>query len=135
MTRPTSRHSLIAIAALLFAASCKDAPTSVKPCELAALGPTLTYVVQDPAALIPALEDARVRLLPALTTPSPEFAQSMETLGERLIASTKESRCTAFNIVAERFQQIAASAPASEGPDIESVRLVLRLTHAYLAAN
>lgn len=120
---------------LVLGAACRDAPTSVKPCELVALGPTLSYVVQDPAALRPALEDAWLRVVPALTAPAPQFAASMENLSEKLTTSTKEARCTAFNIVADRFQRIVAAAPASDGPDLENVRLVLRLTHAYLAAN
>lgn len=133
--RPKLRVPLIAMSLLVLGTSCSDAPTSVKPCELIALGPTLTYVVQDPEALRPALEDAWVRVVPALSNPPQEFATSMESLSEKLTASTKESRCVAFNIVAERFERIAADAPAADGPDIESVRLVLRLTHAYLAAN
>lgn len=136
MTRRSKiRVPFIAMSLLVLGTSCADAPTSVKPCELVALGPTLSYVVQDPDVLRPALEDAWLRLVPALTTPSPEFAASMENLSERLTTSTKESRCTAFNIVAERFERIAAAAPVADGPDLESVRLVLRLTHAYLAAN
>lgn len=133
--RATSRLPLIAIAALVFGASCADAPTASQPCELIALGPTLSYVVTDPQALRPAIEDAWTRIVPGLTTPQPQFASSLDNLAQRLASSTKESRCTAFNVVAERFNAIVAEAPASDGPDLESIRLVLRLTHAYLAAN
>lgn len=120
---------------IALAASCSDAPTSVKPCELVALGPTLSYVVQDPEALRPALEDAWLRIVPTLSTPVPEFATGIQNLSERLASSSKEARCTAFNIVADRFERTVAAAPAADAPDLESIRLVLRLTHAYLAAN
>lgn len=120
---------------LLLGTACRDAPTSVKPCELVALGPTLTYVVQDPEALRPALEDAWLRIVPTLSAPVPEFATGIQNLSERLASSTKESRCTAFNIVADRFERTVAASPAADGPDLETIRLVLRLTHAYLAAN
>jgi hypothetical protein len=136
MTRRSKlRVPFIAMSLLVLGTSCGDTPTSVKPCELVALGPTLSYVVQVPQALYPALEDAWLRIIPALTSPPPEFTPSMERLSALLTSNDREARCTAFNIVAERFERIAAEAPASDGPDLESVRLVLRLTHAYLAAN
>lgn len=136
MTRRSKpRVALIALTVLMFGTSCGDEPTSVKPCELIALGPTLSYVVQVPEALRPALEDAWFRVVPALSTPAPQLATNMERLSELLTSNNKEARCTAFNIAAERFERIVAEAPAADGPDLESVRLVLRLTHAYLAAN
>lgn len=115
--------------------ACTDAPTASTPCELTVLGPTLSFVVPSASALQPALVDAQQRLLPRLSTPAPIIASSISDFSTQLASVDKETRCRAYNKVVSEFERIAPTAPTSDGPDIEGIRLAIRLSHAYLAAN
>lgn len=124
-----------ALASALIVAACTDAPTSVAPCELVSLGPTLSFVVPSASALQPALVDAQQRLLPNLSTPAPIIASSISEFSTELATADRQSRCLAYNRVVEEFQRAAAAAPVVDGPEIEGIRLAIRLAHAYLDAN
>lgn len=124
-----------ALALALLVGACDDGPTSTAPCELVSLGPTLSFVVPSASALQPALVDAQQRLLPALSVPVPNIANTITDFSTELAAADARSRCLAYNRVAEEFQRLTASAPVADGPNIEGIRLAIRLSHAYLEAN
>lgn len=136
MRRPKSPIFIRAVlASALVVGACSDGPTSVKPCELLSLGPTLSFVVPSASALQPALVDAQQRLLPGLSTPAPVIANSISEFSTELATVDRQARCLAYNRVAEEFQRAAAVAPAVDAPEIEGIRLAIRLSHAYLEAN
>lgn len=122
-------------AAVLLVGACADGPTAAGPCELVALGPTLSFVVPSASALQPALVDAQQRLLPGLSVPAPVIASSIADFSTELATADARSRCLAYNRVVEEFQRTAAAAPTVDGPEIEGIRLAIRLAHAYLEAN
>ena len=123
------------VASALVVGACSDGPTSVTPCELVSLGPTLSFVVPSASALQPALVDAQQRLLPGLSTPAPIIASTISDFSTELAAADAQSRCIAYNRVVEEFQRVAAASPVADGPEIEGIRLAIRLAHAYLDAN
>lgn len=125
----------IVLAAAVSVGACADGPTSSGPCELVALGPTLSFVVPSASALQPALVDAQQRLLPGLSAPAPIVASSIADFSTELATADTRSRCLAYNRVVEEFQRTAAAAPTVDGPEIEGIRLAIRLAHAYLEAN
>lgn len=136
MRRPQSLFVMrAALASALLVGACEDGPTSAAPCELVALGPTLTFVVPSASALQPALVDAQQRLLPGLSVPAPIIASSISDFSTELATADVRSRCIAYNRVVEEFQRAAAAAPTVDGPEIEGIRLAIRLAHAYLEAN
>ena len=125
----------VALASALFVGACDDGPTSAAPCELVALGPTLSFVVPSASALQPALVDAQQRLLPGLSVPAPIIASRISDFSTELANADERTRCIAYNRVVEEFQRTAAAAPTVDGPEIEGIRLAIRLAHAYLEAN
>ncbi len=136
MRRPQFKFVMRAtLASALLLGACDDGPTSAQPCELVALGPTLSFVVPSASALQPALVDAQQRLLPGLTVPAPIIASSISDFSTELANADARSRCLAYNRVVEEFQSAAAAAPLVDGPEIEGIRLAIRLAHAYLEAN
>jgi len=125
----------VAVVAVLGVAACDEVPTITEPCELRSLGPTLSFVVPSASALQPALVDAQQRLLPSLSVPQSALAVDISRFSIELAGADNETLCRAYNAVAERFELVAPSLPESDGPDIEGIRLALRLSHAYLASN
>jgi len=136
MPRPQSSFVLrAALSSVLLIGACADGPTAAAPCELVALGPTLSFVVPSASALQPALVDAQQRLLPGLSVPAPIIASTISEFSTELAAADTRSRCLAYNRVVEEFQRASAAAPLVDGPEIEGIRLAIRLAHAYLEAN
>lgn len=136
MRRPKSRLlTSAALVSALVVGACSDGPTSVTPCELVSLGPTLSFVVPSVSALQPALVDAQQRLLPGLSVPAPAIASAISDFSTELATADRQSRCLAYNEVVLEFQGVAAAAPVVDGPEIEGIRLAIRLAHAYLDAN
>ena len=124
-----------ALASALILGACADSPTSVTPCELVPLGPTLSFVAPSASALQPALVDAQQRLLPGLSAPAPIIASAISDFSTELATADRQSRCVAYNAVVLEFQRTAAAAPVVDGPELEGIRLAIRLAHAYLEAN
>jgi hypothetical protein len=125
----------VALASALFVGACDDGPTSAAPCELVALGPTLSFVVPSASALQPALVDAQQRLLPGLSVPAPIIASTISDFSTELANADERTRCIAYNRVEEEFQRTAAAAPTVDGPEIEGIRLAIRLAHAYTGSD
>ncbi len=124
-----------AVVAVLGVAACDEVPTVPEACELYSLGPTLSFVVPSASALQPALVDAQQRLLPSLSVPQSALAAEISTFSIELAGADEQTLCRAYNAVAERFDLIAPTLPVADGPDVEGIRLALRLSHAYLASN
>lgn len=136
MRRPQPRFVMRAVvASALMVGACDDGPTSLEPCTLVALGPTLSFVVPSASALQPALVDAQQRLLPGLSTPAPIIASAISDFSTELATADQRSRCIVYNRVVAEFQRVAAVAPVVDGPEIEGIRLAIRLAHAYLETN
>jgi hypothetical protein len=90
------------------------------------------------AALQPMLDDARTRLIPSLSSAStaliPDLMASLAGLQTELGAVSGASACQAFNAVAAMLVNVEATAPASDAPDLDALRLVLRIVRVRLAA-
>lgn len=129
-----SRLALAASAAVLFA-SCADAPTEPGiDCNTVALGAPLTHVVTSAAALRPALEDARDRILPTLGAP-PAVDVNLASLESAVASANRVAACEAFNSTVTAFNTLAASASAEQQPEIEVLRLTLQFARTWITSS
>jgi hypothetical protein len=125
------RFALLAIPVVVF--GCADSPTEVRPCELTPLDPQLVITISDASVLQPVLQDALTRIVPTLTAPPAELQPSFAALTAQLGTTDANTACRAFNAVAEHLAAAIAAAPAADRPDLDALRLSLRLVHAWLA--
>lgn len=126
--------TLITIAGLMTA--CSDAPTAPRGvCTLANVGPSLAMTIPNAVALQPVLDDARTRILPTLSVAPATLPPALLDLRVATIAGDAAESCRAFNAAAAALDAMASSAPDAELPDIDALRLALRLTHIWLSAN
>lgn len=120
-----------------FAASCADAPTAptTSGCQLASVGPTLAMTPPSVVSLSPLIGDAQTRLAASLGSVVPTLTAELGALQGALAGSNAAARCEAFNQAAHTVTSALASAPSAALPDLEAVRLVLRLVHVRLVTN
>lgn len=115
------------------AASCCDAPTApVRSCTLSSVGPTIAMTPPSVNALLPLIVDAQTRLVPSLAGAAPMLSAELDALEQALTAQGSVSRCESFNTVASTLTIASTAVPPAALPDLEAVRLVLRLIHLRL---
>jgi hypothetical protein len=115
------------------ASSCCDAPTApVRNCELASVGPTIAMTPPSVNALLPLIVDAQTRLVPSLGAAASGISAELDALERALLASNAVSRCESFNAVAGTLTTASTAVAPAALPDLEAVRLVLRLIHLRL---
>lgn len=132
--RAAARVLACAVGALALA-SCADGPTEpIIDCSTVALGTPLTHVVTNAAALRPALEDARDRVLPTLSAP-PAVDVQLAALEAAVTAADRAAACTAFNATVTAFNTLAAGATPAQQPDVESLRLTLQFARTWITSN
>jgi len=130
---PIKRATWLAL--VIAVGSCADSPTGSLACEPSAtLGVAFTQRPASAAALEPALQDARSRLLPALTNVPTEFIGSVDALAARLAVGNRDGACQAFNAVAAGWLGVSSGIAFDETPDLEALRLSLRLAQSFLAS-
>ncbi len=127
------RFALLAIPLVVL--GCADSPTALRPCVLTPLDPQLAITISDPAVLQPMLQDAVTRIVPSLTAVPTNLPQSFSSLNTELAGADANSTCRAFNLAAELLASAISTAPAADRPDLDALRLSLRLVHAWLAAS
>jgi hypothetical protein len=129
LLRPFVAFVLVALAA------CGDAPTEPGiDCSALSFGAPLTHTVTSAAALRPALEDARDRILPTLSAP-PAIDVNLAALETAVTAADRAAACTAFNTTVNAFNAYVASAPSAESPDLEVLRLTLQFARTWITAS
>lgn len=127
MTRRTL--GLLLLAGL---AACSEAPTEpVIDCTALALGTPLSHTVTSAAALRPALEDARDRVLPTLSAP-PVVDVNLAALENAVITANRAAACTAFNATVQSFNALAAAATPEQAPEVEVLRLTLQFARTWI---
>ena len=120
---------LVLIAGL---AACSEAPTEpVIDCTALALGAPLQHTVTSAAALRPAIEDARDRVLPTLAAPA-AVDINFAALEQAVSSADRAAACTAFNASVQSFNNLAASATAEMTPDVEVLRLTLQFARTWI---
>ena len=130
-----SRHRRLALLVVPFVVlGCADSTLGVQPCELSPLDPRLAITISNPAVLQPMLLDAVTRLVPAVGGAPSGLAPAFVALRTELATTDRNNACRAFNLATEVFASTIATAPAANMPDLEALRLSLRLVHAWLAA-
>jgi hypothetical protein len=131
--RPTALGFLTLGAALLIN-SCAEQPTSVAGCvPSSAFGPRLNVGAVSAGSVVPSLVDARDRLVPALAAAHPDLSSNVASITAMTVAADRDAACRAFNALGERWPSLVVAVPTEQTPDLEALRLALRLTHAYLA--
>lgn len=81
----------------------------------------------------PALEDARDRLLPALSAP-PAIDVNLAALETAVTAADRGAACAAFNTTVEAFNAYVVAAPSAESPELEVLRLTLQFARTWITA-
>lgn len=134
--RLAARALLVTTAVTFVVASCAEGPTTpVVPCPLVAVGAPISLTVGSAAALRPMLEDVRDRVLPAIASADLSVDESVASLTSAVASGNRAAACDAFNLAATAFLALEPVALPEEAPDVEVVRLALRFTRNWLAAN
>ena len=129
-----TRHRRLALLVIpLVVLGCADSTLGVQPCELSPLDPRLAITISNPAVLQPVLLDAVTRLIPAVGVAPSSLAPAFAALNTELGTTDRNNACRAFNHATELLASTIATAPAANMPDLEALRLSLRLVHAWLA--
>jgi ABC-type transporter Mla subunit MlaD len=116
----------------LVATSCSEAPTEPQiDCTTVALGEPLSHVVTSAAALRPALEDARDRIVPVFAALPALVAQLEAAVG----AADRVAACSAFNATVDAFNTLVASASDERAPEIETLRLTLQFARTWIVSS
>lgn len=134
--RVPSRALLVSAFAVCFAAACADGPTTPSvPCPLTVVGEPVSLTVSGASALRPILEDVRDRVIPAIASAEISVDESVASLTTAVASGDRAATCAAFNVAATAFLSLEAVALPEEAPDVEVVRLALRITRHWLSAN
>lgn len=135
MTSSLRRPLGALLASALLFASCSDSPTEPSiDCATVALGVPLTHVVTSAAAMRPALEDARDRILPSLGAP-PAMDVHVGQLETAVGVADRVAACRAFNSTVEAFNAFVESADAEQAPEIETLRLTLQFARTWITTS
>lgn len=134
MSSPFRRLHVL-LAGAIVATSCSEAPTEPPiDCATVALGEPLTHVVTSAAALRPALEDARDRIVPVFAS-LPALDLHVGQLETAVAAADRVAACQAFNSTVEAFNTLAASADEERAPEVETLRLTLQFARTWITSS
>lgn len=126
------KSRLLGLALLAGLAACTEAPTEPQiDCTALALGTPLQHTVTNAAALRPALEDARDRVLPTLAAP-PAVDVQLAALESAVAVADRAAACTAFNATVQAFNTLAGGASADKAPEVEVLRLTLQFARTWI---
>jgi hypothetical protein len=119
----------------LVATSCSEAPTEPQiDCTTVALGEPLSHVVTSAAALRPALEDARDRIVPVFAA-LPALDLQVAQLEAAVGAADRVAACSAFNATVDAFNTLVASASDERAAEIETLRLTLQFARTWIVSS
>jgi hypothetical protein len=126
------KRRLLGLMLLAGIAACSEAPTEPEiDCTALALGTPLQHTVSSAAALVPALEDARDRVLPTLAAP-PAVDVNLALLESAVTTADRAAACTAFNATVQAFNTLAGAASADKAPEVEVLRLTLQFARTWI---